>query len=386
MIVPGNAWLVAFLLSAVFALFDGMFGAGPAGPIVGGLRGSLFGVVVLGAPFVYLGLLTTRLPKSVFLPLLLFIPFSLLAGMPLPLWVRFSRLDLAVSLVQTVLVGVAMVRVQQRGGSWLLVRGESREPLVSGRSALEFAAVCGFAVPAALLLYVSGSIAMALDHFTGGFVRLESDGLYAEERRYERAGRTVYLIPMVHVAERSFYRDVLASIPVEDSIILAEGMSDETGSLRENLSYAGMASALGLEAQEDALVAADAHYVENADLDMSVLSPETVELVDSAAQVLSGSDPEERAEAWARVNALVRKPGVVERAADEVIGMRNRHLLGRIDASLEEYHHVVVPWGAAHMPQLERGVLARGFSLQGRESRAVVSFAREFASEHATPP
>ena len=129
------------LLSAVFALFDGMFGAGPAGPIVGALRGSLFGVVVLGAPFVYLGLLTTRLPKSVFLPLLLFIPFSLLAGMPLPLWVRFSRLDLAVSLVQTVLVGVAMVRVRQRGGSWLLVRGESREPLVSGRSALEFAAV-----------------------------------------------------------------------------------------------------------------------------------------------------------------------------------------------------------------------------------------------------
>ena len=385
MIILGNAWLAAFLLSAVFGLLDGVFGAGPVGPVVAALRGSLFGVVVFGAPVVYLALLTTRLPKGVFLPLLLFIPFSLLGGMPLPLWVPFSRLNLAVSLVQITLVLVAMVRVQQRGGSWLLVRGESREPLVSRRSALEFAAVCGVAVPAALLLYVSGSIAMALDHFTGGFMRLESEGLYAEERRYERSGRTVYLIPMVHVAEGSFYRDVLASIPVEDSIILAEGMSDESGSLSDDLSYAGVASALGLEAQPEALAPGDAHHVENADLDMSVLSPETLELIDSAALVLAGEDPEERAQAWARVNELVRKPGVVERAADEVIGMRNRHLLGRIDASLEEYRHVVVPWGAAHMPQLERGVLARGFRLSGRQSRAVLSFAG-YAPEDGTPP
>ena len=375
MIVLGNAWLVGFFLSAVFALLEGVFGAGPAGPLLATVRASLFGAVVLGSPLVYVCLLTTRLPKGVFLPLLLFVPFSLLGGMPLPLWVSFSRLTLALSLVQVTLVLVAMVRVQQRGGSWLLLRSEADEPLVTGRSALEFAAVCGLAVPIALLLYVSGSLSMALEHFTGGFVRLEGEGLVAEERRYQRADRTVYLIPMVHVAEGSFYRQVLSSVPVDDSIILAEGMSDESGSLREDLSYTGMASALGLEAQEDVLAPGDAHHVENADLDVSALSPETVELIDAAALFLVGTDPDERARAWARVNALVRKPGMVERAADEVIGMRNRHLLGRIDASLEAYRHVVVPWGAAHMPQLERGVLARGFSLSGRESRAVVRFA-----------
>ncbi|MBW2280601.1 MAG: hypothetical protein JRG82_07630 [Deltaproteobacteria bacterium] len=386
MTVLANAWLIAFLVSAVFALLDGVFASSPAGPVLAGLRGSSFGAVVLGSPIIYAALITTRLPKGIFLPLLLFVPFSTLGGMPLPLWIPFSRLTLALSLVQISLFLVAIVRVQQRGGSLLLTHSEDPGPLVTRRSAVEFVAVCVVAVPLALLLYVSGSLSMALDHFTGGFVRLEGEGLVAEERRYERGDRTVYLIPMVHVAEGSFYRDVLSSVPVEDSIILAEGMSDESGSLSGDLSYRGVARALGLQAQEDALEPADAHYVENADLDISALSPETIDLIDAAALFLVAEDPEQRAEAWARVNARVREPGMVERAADEVIGMRNRHLLGRIDASLEEFRHVVVPWGAAHMPQLERGVLARGFSLSGRESRTVVRLAPGPADDADPPP
>ena len=65
----------------------------------------------------------------------------------------------------------------------------------------------------------------------------------------------------------------------------------------------------------------------------------------------------------------------MERAAGEVIGMRNRHLLERIDESLSRYALVVVPWGAAHMPELEQGLLQRDFKLDGRSSRAVVLFA-----------
>ncbi len=370
MIAFANTWLLAFTLSSVAALLDAGF---DAGRLIALTRGGLFGVVLLTSPVLYLALVSPSLPKSVFLPPLLWIPFSLCGGMPLPLWVSFSQLDLAVSGAQFGVAILAVLRVRVSYGTWWLpVTGTARfEP----RHALEYAAICGLAVPLALALYVSSSAAMLLDRTTGGFVRLDFQGIHAEERRYVRGDSTVRLIPMVHVGRAGYYDEVLESLPKEDSIILAEGMRDENDRLSRDFSYAAVASALGLESQREGLAHAEGHRVENADLDVSALSPETLELVESAAAVLSAPTPEERADAWDRVNDLVRSPGVVERAAAEVIGMRNRHLLERIDESLSRYALVVVPWGAAHMPELEQGLLQRDFKLDGRSSRAVVLFA-----------
>ena len=369
MIAFGNSWLLAFAVSALVAVLDAWVGDSQ---LLAALRGALFGMVFVTSPVLYLALLSPQLPKSVFLPPLLFLVFSVCGGMPLPLWVRFSQLDLVVSSVQLAVAALAALRVRVGCGSWWLPRaGDSS---VGRRQALEFVGICLVAVPLGLLLYVVSSASAALTHFTGGFVRFDSSGLVAEERRYTRGAATVRLIPMVHIGRPGYYEAISASFPESGAIILAEGMTDDEGRLRQDLSYAPVASALGLEAQEYALAAGEGRVIENADLDISALSPQTVELVESSASVLTGETAEERAAAWARVNELVRTPGVVERAAEEVIGMRNRHLLGRIDAALDDYSEIVVPWGAAHMPELERGVLERGFELSGSAVRAVFLF------------
>jgi hypothetical protein len=365
----GNSWLLAFALSALAAVLDAWVGDSL---LLAAVRGALFGAVFVTAPVLYLALLSPLLPKSVFLPPLLFLVFSVCGGMPLPLWVRFSDLDLGVSSLQLVVAVLAVVRVRVGCGSWWLSR--AGDASIGRRQALEFVGICLVAVPLGLLLYVVSSASVAISHFTGGFVRLDSAGLLAEERSYTRGAATVRLIPMVHVGRPGYYEAIAASLPQSGGIILAEGMTDDRGRLQRDLSYAPVASALGLEAQEHALAVGDGHVVENADLDISALSPQTVELVESSAAVLSGETPEERAAAWARVNELVRAPGVVERAVEEVIGMRNRHLLGRIDAALDDYAEIVVPWGAGHMPELERGVLERGFELSGSAVHAVFLF------------
>lgn len=366
MIALANSWLLAFALSAAAALLDAFSGE------LSTARGALFGLVFVTAPLVYLALLSPQLPKSVFLPPLLFLVFSACGGMPLPLWLGFSQLDLAVSSIQLAVAGLALLRLRVTTGSWWLRRRAA--PAIGRREALEFAAVCGLAVPLSLLVYAGASASAALHHFTGGFVRLEPRGIVAEERLYTRGAATIRLIPMVHVARSAYYDQIEASLPTDGGIVLAEGMTDRGERLRGDLSYAPVASALGLEAQEHALEPGRGHTVENADLDIGALSPETIELVESAAAVLAGETSERREAAWTRVNELVRTPGVLDRAAAEVIGMRNRHLLERIDAALERHSLIVVPWGAAHMPELEQGVLERGFEPSGKARRAVLLF------------
>ena len=44
---------------------------------------------------------------------------------------------------------------------------------------------------------------------------------------------------------------------------------------------------------------------------------------------------------------------------------RNAAVLAHIDATVQTFRTVVVPWGAMHMPGLERGLLARGFEPSG---------------------
>jgi hypothetical protein len=369
LIAFANTWLWLFALSAVVALLDA--GVGDS-RLLAGARGATFGVVFLTAPVMYLSLLSPSLPKSAFLPPLLFLVFSICGGMPLPLWVRFSNLDLAVSSVQLAVAVLALLQLRVSVGRFWLPRTTATG--IGGRELLEFSGVCLVAVPLAVLLYLGASVSAALDRFTGGFVRIEARGLVAEERAYARGASSVRLIPMVHVGRGAYYEAIEASFPGRGGIVLAEGMTDEQARLRDDLSYAPVASALGLEAQEHALRPGAGHAVENADLDIGALSPETVELVESSATVLAGETAEERAAAWTRANQLVRAPGVVERAAAEVIGMRNRHLLGRIDAALERYTDVVVPWGAAHMPELERGLLDRGFVRTATTPRAVLLF------------
>ena len=47
---------------------------------------------------------------------------------------------------------------------------------------------------------------------------------------------------------------------------------------------------------------------------------------------------------------------------DDVLVGRNEHLLAEIDAALPDEDVLVVPWGAAHLRGVGRGVQDRGFA------------------------
>ena len=64
----------------------------------------------------------------------------------------------------------------------------------------------------------------------------------------------------------------------------------------------------------------------------------------------------------------------------EVVGLRNRHLVKEIEGAVGEFDHVVVPWGALHLPEIEQAVLAMGFAETSRELHPLFAWSTVLAA------
>jgi len=49
---------------------------------------------------------------------------------------------------------------------------------------------------------------------------------------------------------------------------------------------------------------------------------------------------------------------------EDLVDKRNAKVLAEFDKRLDRYDTVVVPWGALHMPKLERSLKDRGFKIE----------------------
>ena len=59
---------------------------------------------------------------------------------------------------------------------------------------------------------------------------------------------------------------------------------------------------------------------------------------------------------------------------NDLLTRRNEHLLTVFQERLASSDHLIIPWGAAHMPGISRGVLKAGFHLQETRERVAIRF------------
>jgi hypothetical protein len=303
--------------------------------------------------------LVPRVPKRFFLPLSLYLP---VAGVGiLPLLIYFSEYALpvvcAVSLGQVVLGILLIHRVQ--GGlkfqwpvfpeSRLKPRKFSWENLVG----MLLAAVL-IIIPT-LVVYSLFSAKLALNHFTDHFVNLSPAGISMQVRKYTRDdGKEITLMPMSHVGEVEFYQDLSDSFPA-NSVVLMEGVSDSGKILKTHSDYSKMADAVG--GVEQVKVFKPRGEIVAADVDISSFSPSTRELLKTAMLLHAKG-------VTAETLPILMKPtppGLERQLIDDILTKRNHHLLGVLRERLPTSDHIVVPWGAAHMPEIAREVLKLGF-------------------------
>jgi len=343
--------------------------------LLSGLRGMVFFFALLGGLVIYgLMALTPMIPKRLFVPIALFNPLALLVALPLMIYFyqQITALTWAISVCQA-LFAFWVLRVIQGEGKirWPLV-GEN---LLAGRTfswrnLLVFAGVNVCVLGPLMAVYVVFCAALALAHFSDGFLALRPGGLTVQVRDYVRAdGKTIRLIPMSHIADAAFYQQVEHSFPT-NSIVLLEGVTDRQNLLTNKISYERAAASLGLTEQVKEFRPTHGELV-RADVDVEQFSTQTIGflnlvmllhtkgMTDATLQQLASYSP---------------PPQVESLIIDDLLGRRNEHLLGEIRERLGETEHIIVPWGAAHMPQLAREIVKAGFQLKDTQDYTVIRF------------
>lgn len=362
--------LLLFVASAVVSFLDFSLLLFWERQDLSALGGILLLLMLLAGIATYLMMaLSPAIPKRLFLPVSLFLPVVYIAV--LPLLARFSVQAMwivwGVALGQ-LLLGYFVIR-RLRGGrkpAWPLLRlpdGGFRWGNLAGMLA---AAV--FLLLPALLIYTALSAKWTVEHFSDGFVALRPAGVSMQVRKYERAdGRKITLVPMSHVGEEDFYTELAASFP-PDSVILMEGVTDSQKLANTRSDYSKMATSIG--AVEQTQTFKPRGEIVAADVDMSSFSPETLGLLKTAMLVHAKG-------VTAETLPILMKPtppGLEKQLMDDILTKRNRHLLGVIRERLPTSENLIVPWGAAHMPEIAREIQKLGFRVVEKREVLAIRF------------
>ncbi|HAB19178.1 MAG TPA: hypothetical protein PLX89_10230 [Verrucomicrobiota bacterium] len=375
--------VAALLLSAVLAIFLADAGMSLVDDLLNlcgvrllnPIRGLLSFLCLLTGLAIY-GLmgLTPAIPKRIFLPVSLVGPLLILS-LPLLSIYFYSDLPVVALLFSAVQVGVGLWLVHSTQGGfrlrWPLIRAEhlgSRR--FSWRNLLGFVGVnLGLLLPG-VVLYLAFCVHLAVAHLTDGFLGLHFGGISSTARTYERAdGKSVHLIPMMHIGDARFYTQLSQTFP-SNSVILLEGVTDEKHHLKDKLSYQRAAESLGLEEQRENFDPAQG-IARRADVDVDQFAPSTLEALQLVTAMYSKGPS---LPLFLELATKGQDPQVADQLWRDLLTLRNEHLLKEIETALLETGTVMVPWGAAHMPGLAMEIQKAGFKLSSSREYQVANF------------
>lgn len=356
-----NLYIMMFFLDAILSLADVVvvrcFGIHPF-YIVRGIVS--FIPFVLAIPLYLIMGCMRGFPRKVLLPFVLFVIWAtLFMALPLPFFMGFKNTELALSLAQLVLGGVALLalRLTNSGGGWLYERSAFEQLAFRWPRLFGFVAANVFVIAPLLVVYMGVSLSMGISHLSQGFIHLNPKGLCVEARTYQYNDKEILLLPTAHIAKHSFYTDLIKGLPSGKTVVIPEGVSDDENRLAEGMNYDKLAPKLGLVAQDTEVLIAK-HPTNRCDIDISSLSPEVINYLNAVGALSRGLASDKPLEAFLKYIVIPQPDMHV--LWQEVVLDRNRLVADCIFKSLESFDCVAVPWGAGHMPGIEKAVLEAG--------------------------
>jgi hypothetical protein len=362
-----NLSLAAFLADAVLSVVDELGFLLAGAYLLAWIRGPVAGMVVLGSlPLCALIVLCQRVPRAIFLPVALYPLAALFHGPLLVYWV-VGRAD-AMGLISAGQLAVALwslVVMRRRLGRPWFVEEDFGEPLFALGPTLRMLALTLIILPAVAGLSLLALGERGLDRFTGGYVVVHRGGLDLVERGFHKPDSVVRLVGMMHIGQEHSYQELVASFDRPEVLVLAEGVTDEGNilGLGRGEGYRGLAEQVGLSNQRDLTSYRPSIRQRHADLDVAELSPSTQRLLRRTLHAFGAEGVDTEALLTLLTSSEDLTPEVQERFWYDVIDRRNEVLLGHLRAAVEEEPEVVIPWGAAHLPAVEREVRAMGYEL-----------------------
>jgi hypothetical protein len=239
-----------------------------------------------------------------------------------------------------------------------------------------------FGLLPAVVIYLFLGAALAVDHFSEGFMALHPGGLTVQVRKYVRDdGKMIELFPMAHVADAGFYQKVSQSFPT-NSLILMEGVTDTKNLLTNGISYKRMAKFLGLTEQKVKFGHGRGKMV-RADVDVDQFSTNTIDFLNLVMLIHTQGVNSEN---LLRLTQFSPSAQFQDQLIDDLLRNRNQHLLEEIQSHLSQSDNLMVPWGVAHMPGIAGGIQKYGFHLGETYEYMVIRFRGFGNHDQATKP
>lgn len=399
--VAVNGFWVAFMASGALGVIS------MAAPHSGfAVLSALFAVLLfLGSiPMLALVLATGLVPKRIILPMLGY----LWAGVYVSLWPFPEHIvpwvSGAANVFQLLLGTFLAWRFRAPGHTW-------KAPFAAREGRFfrwQYTVIGLFILQAAGLVAVVAVFFEAsalINTTTGGYVRLRPDGVYLVERQFKEGNREVRLSGMMHVATEEFYDEVLPKAdPKHPSVVLLEGVTDYQNLLEDNhLDYTRVARLFQLTAQSESAFSRKAyararlhphkdkstaeslpdeeeggnyvsHEYRHADVDISNLRPKTIAYIITLSRLME-------APTWRDVLAELQNPSspindsdAQAQVWDDILHARNRRLIAEIQSALPDFQRIIVPWGAAHLSEIERWLKGQHFVQSGEVERRALKF------------
>ncbi len=386
-----NIFLILFLNTAAIGIADALLSQKLGIPLTL-LHHFAYGASVFFGLVIYFGFAVNRhLPKTVLLPPLIFLFWGLLDFWPLENFAGANyRLYAAVAQLLLGLLALQL-NLSLNKKSRLFVLSQFAGPAFSGRNLFRFVLLNIPLLPVMMLLIAFASTSSLIDEHSAGFMRLKPNGLYMVEKVYRQNEKTIRLASMIHLGQQTYFDDLSHSLQGENALLLAEGVSDNSGRLQGEFSYQKLAGLLGLTAQEKMLVQGRLVTAESldmlddrqpgttdilpADIDLIEFDEQTIAILNALGKYILNTDSLTEGfknyNQWAAENT---GPETQQIVMDDLVQKRNRAVLSYLPIALQKYDTLVIPWGALHMPGLETAILHKGFELQEQQERLSIDF------------
>ena len=387
-----NLYIVLFLLDAGLSLLDEILTYYDANlPIITVMRLPVALLVIFLSMAIYACLgVDRRLPKRVLLPMTLYAFWCAVGMWPVSGVVGTDSLALAASFGQVIIAGLAVVLLLGMEGRPLLSERRFQGEMFGLGNTLTFTGVNFVLAPFFLVFMTLAMAGYYLEHQTAGFLRLSPKGVYMVERSYHRGDKEVRLAGMMHIGNEDYFTDLAASMEGKNTIILAEGVTDQDGLLKKGFNYNELAGVIGLTSQDtmqldanpvdlNAIDASPASHgkpdIARADVDLSQFEDSTVAFLNALGKTLLSERP--LAESLVEYNSWVEENMTEEKintVMHDILDRRNTVIIENFTRALRHYDTIIIPWGAMHMPAIEKAVLSKGFRIDEEQERLSLDF------------
>jgi len=194
-------------------------------------------------------------------------------------------------------------------------------------------------------------------------ISYDQGNIISVEKTFSRNDVKIVLLPMAHIGDASFYQSIVSDYSSQQAVFLLEGVKDQKGLIiKGDLFYSSLAKTLGMAEQKGQFKFPKKTTIRFvwADVDVSELSQQTIDFI-NLLSVDKNSDKGIGLEHLGQISQMMAKEETSKIIFSDILNFRNERLLTKLNEELTKSKLIVIPWGAAHMHDIEMQIKKIGF-------------------------